>query len=103
MSDYFEDGREFLEHYGVLGMKWGVRKDRGSNSELKPLLSKDITRITANGDSITLSPTPPNKLNKALAKVSKNYRKGYENGSWLTIKDKDGKKIGDANLWRKSD
>jgi hypothetical protein len=28
MSDYFEDGREFLEHYGVKGMKWGVRKDR---------------------------------------------------------------------------
>lgn len=29
-----------LKHYGVLGMKWGVRKDRGSSGESKPKPSK---------------------------------------------------------------
>jgi ribosomal protein S18 acetylase RimI-like enzyme len=101
MSDYFEDGREFLEHFGVKGMKWGVRKDRGSQSELKPLLVGDVTRTLSNGDSITLSPQAPGKLNKSLAKISKTYRKNYENGSYLTIKGKDGKKIGEANFWNK--
>lgn len=31
MSDQVED---FLEHYGVRGMKWGVRKDRSAASKL---------------------------------------------------------------------
>lgn len=35
MSDYVEDGRAFLSHYGVLGMKWGVRKGRVSTGGLK--------------------------------------------------------------------
>jgi ribosomal protein S18 acetylase RimI-like enzyme len=103
MSDYFELGEEFLEHFGVKGMKWGVRKDRGSKGELKPLLSGSFTRTTANGDVITLTAQQPNKLNKALAAVSKNYRKSYSNGSYLTISDNKGKKIGQVDFWRKSE
>jgi 2'-5' RNA ligase len=32
MSTAAERGEEFISHYGVLGMKWGVRKDRGTTS-----------------------------------------------------------------------
>lgn len=39
---------EFLAHYGVLGMKWGVRKDRGSSrrrrSEPEELSRRDRKR-----------------------------------------------------------
>ena len=28
-----DDGRNFLDHYGTKGMKWGVRKDRGHEGE----------------------------------------------------------------------
>ncbi len=95
----FASPEEALEHFGVKGMQWGVRKERARN--LKPLIPDEITRTTANGDTLTLSPKPPNKLNRTLAAISKNYAKGYSEGSWLTIKDKDGKKIGYANFWHK--
>jgi hypothetical protein len=32
MSDKAVAGEEFLEHFGVKGMKWGVRKDRVSTN-----------------------------------------------------------------------
>jgi hypothetical protein len=31
------DGKLYLEHYGVKGMRWGVRKDRGSSAIRKAL------------------------------------------------------------------
>lgn len=35
MTDFTKVGQSFLSHYGVKGMKWGVRKDRGpSRSQL---------------------------------------------------------------------
>lgn len=33
-------GEQYLAHYGVLGMKWGVRKDRSSKSSSKRRKSK---------------------------------------------------------------
>ena len=39
---------EYLTHYGVLGMKWGVRKDRSSNKTEKPTdrkVRKEINKI----------------------------------------------------------
>lgn len=97
----FASPEEALAHFGVKGMRWGVRKDRAQN--LKSMITEDITRTTANGDQFTLSPNPPSKLHKALAFASKNYAEKYGAGAYLSIKDKDGKKIGSANFWNKKD
>jgi hypothetical protein len=34
ITDYVNNGAEFLRHYGAKGMKWGVRKDRGHEGNL---------------------------------------------------------------------
>lgn len=98
-NQQFASPEEALEHFGTKGMKWGVRKERAMN--LQPLVQGDITRTTANGDKLTLSAKPPNKLNKTLAAVSQNYADGYKKGSYLTVTDKDGKRVGHANFWHK--
>lgn len=92
-----------LEHFGVKGMKWGVRKERAAN--LQPLISPDkpIERTTKNGDKFTLTQNPPNKLNKALAAVSKSYATKFGNSAYLDIKDSSGKTVGTANFWHKED
>jgi ribosomal protein S18 acetylase RimI-like enzyme len=98
----FASPEEALAHFGVKGMHWGVRKERQPKPELKNLLADGpITRTTKNGDEFTLSQTPPNWLQKGLAAASKSYREQYKNSAYLSIKDKDGKKIGAANFWHK--
>lgn len=95
----FASPEEALAHFGVKGMKWGVRKERAQN--LQPLVKEDITRTTKNGDEFVLSPRTPTKIHKALAAASGNYAAKYNETAYLTIKDKDGKSIGSANFWHK--
>lgn len=103
MSDLFEMGEaHVVQHFGVKGMKWGVRKDREQHQKLHGLVKEPIVRTTANGDQFTLSPKAPNKLNTALAMMSKNYRESYNNSAFLSIQDKNGKKIGEAQFWNKN-
>lgn len=93
-----------LEHFGVLGMKWGVRKN-SSGSDKKELVGLGSDRIelkTKSGDKIILEKNPPNVMNKAFAKVSKKYVDSYNNGAFLTIKGKDGKKVGTASVMKRS-
>lgn len=102
MSQEFASPTEALEHFGVKGMKWGVRNNKDSKTPLTGLVAKPITRKVGNGDSITLSAHPPNKLIKGLAKISSNYKDSYNKSAYLDITDKDGKKIGSASLWVKN-
>lgn len=92
---------EILEHFGTKGMRWGVRNKDGSKS-LTGLGPNLKVLKTKNGDVFTVSRKPPNPLIKTLARLSKNYRESYNKASYLTIHDKDGKKIGNAQFWLKS-
>ena len=59
MSDLiftFEDGSEYLCHYGVLGMKWGVRKDR---------IKKSVNKARSKYKSIT--PEQKKRIAKTVA------------------------------------
>lgn len=100
VSDHPE---EFLAHFGIKGMKWGVRKDRPTSEPLRGLGPDKIVRKTASGETLTLTKNPPTFIHKGIAKLSKNYRDSYRDGAHLTISNGEGKKVGEANVWKKSD
>lgn len=95
---------EEVEHSGVKGMKWGVRKDDSSKStksisrELHMLGPDKVVRKTPSGEEITLSKNPTTALHKAIARVSPKYVEHYNSGAVITIKDGSGKRVGDASF-----
>lgn len=85
-----EQGKDYLEHYGVKGMKWGIRKDRKSRSrsaesaEVQRLRGKkafelsddDLRKVSSRIElekRYTSSVTPTSKkiINEAVKKSSK--------------------------------
>ncbi|WNT45393.1 acetyltransferase [Arthrobacter phage Argan] len=94
---------EFLEHFGVKGMKWG--KHKSENSTPKPEVKrqtasssvklKDGTTLTLSGDR-----TPP--LARALAKLSPKLRQRLDDSHSFTLKTADGNDIGEMFLHKKN-
>lgn len=92
----------FLEHFGVKGMKWGVRKNRDKGPEpIRGPIQKPIVRKTKTGEKFTMTPQPPGRADKVLSRISKSMADRVNNGSNLKIHDKQGKKIGEASFWFK--
>lgn len=96
-TQQFASPQEALEHFGVKGMHWGVRKERVSN--VKFAVNGTVERTTKTGEKFTLTQKPPNAVQKSLAFASESYARNLSNQAYLTIKDKDGKKIGSGSFW----
>jgi ribosomal protein S18 acetylase RimI-like enzyme len=94
--------RNIVTHYGVLGMKWGVRKDRAAKRELVGLGPNQISRKTKSGETVTLSRTPPTAIAKFIGRHSSRYTNRYNNSAFMTVTNSQGKKIGDASVIKKS-
>lgn len=97
------DPQEFVQHFGVKGMKWGVRNEKTPRPKVTSLAGPDvITRVTKSGHELTLEKNPPPALARFIGRYSKRYREGVAQSAFLTIKDKSGEKIGDAEVVKKS-
>jgi predicted GNAT family acetyltransferase len=96
LETYISEVGPSVQHFGVKGMKWGVRRAEKAHEPLKSLGPDSVTRKTKNGETITLQKVPPNKLQKFLGRHSKNFRKEYASQASLNILDGSGKKVGDA-------
>lgn len=96
----FASPEEAIEHFGVKGMKWGIRKDI-SDLDLRGPVKEPIVRKTKNGDTFTLTPQATGFIPRQLSKVSRGFAERTSDSSHLKITDKDGKKIGDASFWFK--
>jgi ribosomal protein S18 acetylase RimI-like enzyme len=92
-----------IEHFGVKGMHWGVRKETSSKPKLVGLGPDRIERTTASGDKLVISKNPPNAMIKGLSRLSTRYTNMYNKGAFLTLHDKDGKKLGEAIIAKKSE
>ena len=90
---------EELVHFGTKGMKWGIRKERAQS--LTGFGPDKIVRKTKNGDTFTLEKNPPTRLHKVMSAMSERYTQNYKNTAFMTIKDKNGKSVGEASFWTK--
>jgi GNAT superfamily N-acetyltransferase len=100
----FASPEEALVHFGVKGMRWGVRKGDTPKEKIKSFVQEPITRTTKNGDQFTVVPKQGGQgpVMQALARRFPRHRALIENSAALDIQDKDGHKIGHAQVYRKS-
>lgn len=104
LETYISEIDPVVEHYGVKGMHWGVRKERPtSDRELKSLGPDSVSVKTASGETITLQKIKTPMLTKFLGRVSQKFREGYSKRALLDIRDGSGKKIGEAAVEKKND
>lgn len=87
----------YLEHHGVKGMKWGIRKDDTSSSPGSK--SEDIRVKLKNGDEITLDSRPTARMIKLLDRVIPNRTTESMGRQNFHIKDKNGNKVGEMYLF----
>lgn len=97
-----------VKHYGIKGMHWGVRKDSSSGGASKPA-KPEIKRATDsiavklnNGKTLHMSGDKTPALARFIARMSPGFRKNVNNASNYTLKDENGKRVGEMSLFKES-
>lgn len=98
MSDEVD---EFLAHFGVKGMKWGVTKGHESYREAAFKASPGGTKVQVtakNGDKLTVEKTPLGGMAVAFSRMIR--RDPADNVSNMSVRDASGKEVGSFQVWR---
>lgn len=96
---YYSDS---LTHYGVKGMKWGVRKKRNFKNGYTASSRLTINGKTKSGETVTAKQQKEPKIASFLAKHNLNMRKQVENTKNMALFNGAGDKIGDLQLFHES-
>lgn len=103
-----------LYHYGVKGMKWGVRRFQNQNGTSTPAGRKryDVTSKNAhyeatvlykNGENVELHQSPKSSTAKFLARLIPSIQRNMDAYKDYSIKSKDGTKVGTVSTNKDSD
>lgn len=109
MTHTFESPADLeLAHYGVKGMRWGIRKDRergdSFRSRYKDLRTTPLETITVtakNGKKVVAKEIRPLAVAAAFAARSPEAAERFKQGVFLNFYV-DGKRVGEGNLYPKS-
>jgi ribosomal protein S18 acetylase RimI-like enzyme len=90
-----------LAHYGIKGMKWGVRKadPPASGKESK---SQDIEVKLKNGTTMTLNSRPSPPMQKLVDRILHSPSKGHFERQSFHIKNQDGDRVGEMYMFSES-
>lgn len=86
---------DFLAHYGVKGMKWGVRKEEPSSGSKSSTPEHKRTEAVVvlqeklkDGGSLTVYKDPPHAITRFLARKNKARQEELRRNSSFTLKTK---------------
>lgn len=95
---------DFLAHFGVKGMQWGVRKSDTSAGPQAPKGGELVLQHNfKSGDKLSIYKMPPSGIAKLLSRLSKNYAKDVKNYPQFNFYDKDGSRVGEGAFVRQKD
>lgn len=99
---------EELQHHGIKGQKWGVRRYQNKDGSLTADGRKryadsiaDTKVYTKKGVEVTLRKQPTPLLAKSIQKLSKSARENAERSDFVDI-TVGGQRVGDLQLYRES-
>ena len=87
---------EELYHYGVKGMKWGVRRDRKKSS------AESYTLTTKSGEKLTMERNRGSLLGRGLQKISPRIKSEADKTYNYYVKNSKGKIVGNYQMYKKS-
>ena len=100
--------RRELQHHGIKGQKWGVRRFQNKDGSLTPEGKKkyansmaDTKVYTKKGVCLTLRKQPTSLIAASIQKLSKSARDNAERSDFLDI-TVNGQRVGDLQLYRES-
>jgi len=97
-----EEVDNFLEHFGVVGMKWGKRKTPEKSSETLVKRQTESRSIKLkNGDELILDGERTPILARAVARLSPAFRQKIDDSHNFVLKTSSGKDVGEMSIYKK--